>query len=460
MISSRSFFRRFEDRDTGLANRSGIVASSDLSVDRVRLRLTLWYAATLSIILVLLGLGLFVAIRRQLSRQLDASLSAATLELGRVASSRQIQEQEGDSALLDAVDELRIPERSLFLLNSLGEPLAPSEAEPWIRESARTAGRLGVAAAEHDTDDDRTLRLEARRFQTPGGRTLIAAAIADRLELEDRYADLIWAFSGAGLVAVFLVAMGGGVLARKSIAPIEATLSNMRRFMADAAHELKTPIAILRTNADVALQRPRDEEGYRAALHSIEDESRRLGGIVDHLLVLARADAGERRPQKTRVFLDDIAADCLSAGRVMSERKEVELIIDGFEETPINADPALIRELVMILLDNAIKFTPAGGTVTMGIAMNDLRPSIRLHDTGVGILSKDLPNVFQRFYRGEVGRDEQNGAGLGLSIAKWIAEEHGAEISLESERGRGTTVLVLFPPSDRVQEVPKGNYGV
>ena len=289
---------------------------------------------------------------------------------------------------------------------------------------------------------------------------MIAAAIADKLELEDRYTDLIWAFSGAGLVAVVLVAMGGGVLARKSIAPIEATMVNMRRFMADAAHELKTPIAILRTNADVALQRSRNEEGYRAALRSVEDESRRLGGLVDHLLVLARADAGERHPEKRRVYLDDIAADCLSAGRVMSERKGVNFVVDGFEETPIDADPALIRELVMILLDNAIKFTPAGGTVTMGISLQDSRPVIRMEDTGSGILPKDLPNVFQRFYRGDTGRDEHNGAGLGLSIAKWIAEEHDAEISLESERDRGTRVLVIFPSIGTLPEIPKDHAGV
>ena len=443
-----------------MASKPGSVASSDRSVDRVRARLTFWYAATFSIILVFLGLGLFVAIRRQLSRQLDESLAAATLELGRVASSRQFQEQKGDSALLGAVDELRIPERTLYLLDANGNPLAPTIAEPWIRESALVAARTGIAARQFNTDDDRTLRLEARRFKTPRGRLLVAAAIADQLELEDRYADLIWAFSGAGLVAVFMVAMGGGVLARKSIAPIEATMANMRRFMADAAHELKTPIAILRTNADVALQRSRDEEGYRTALRSVEEESRRLGGIVDHLLVLARADAGERRPQRQRVFLDDIAADCLSAGRVMSQRKGVELIVDAFEETPIDVDPALIRELILILLDNAIKFTPPGGKVTVHIAMTDGRPVVKIQDTGIGILPRDLPNVFQRFYRGQEDQPEQSGAGLGLSIAKWIAEEHGAEISLESERGRGTTVLVAFPASERPGDSARDISGV
>jgi signal transduction histidine kinase len=438
-----------------LAPNPRSVASSDRSVNRVRLRLTLWYAATFSIILIFLGLGLFVAIRRQLSQQLDASLSAAALELGRVAGSRQLEEEEGDSALIDAVDELRIPERTLYLLDAKGNPLAPTIADPWIRQAALTAARHGIAAREYKTDDDRTLLLEARRFKTPRGRVLIAAAIADKLELEDRYADLIWAFSGAGLVAVVLVAMGGGVLARKSIAPIEATMANMRRFMADAAHELKTPIAILRTNADVALQQSRDEEGYKTALRSVEDESRRLGGIVDHLLVLARADAGERHPQRQRIFLDDIAADCLGAGRVMSERKGVRMIVDRFEETPIDGDPALIRELILILLDNAIKFTPRDGSITLTVAMVGTQPTLKVEDTGIGILPADLPNVFQRFYRGETGQDEQNGAGLGLSIAKWIADEHGAEISLRSERGSGTGVNVSFPPRDRIQELSR-----
>ncbi len=436
-----------------MASSPHSVASSDHSASRVRLRLTLWYAATFSIILIFLGLGLFVAIRRQLSRQLDDSLSAATLELGRVAGSRQLEEEEGDSALLDAVDELRIPERTLYLLDARGQPLAPTIADPWIRDAALIAARTGISAREYNTDDDRTLRLEARRFKTPRGRVLIAAAIADQLELEDRYSDLIWAFSGAGLVAVVLVALGGGVLARKSIAPIEATMANMRRFMADAAHELKTPIAILRTNADVALQQPRDEEGYRAALRSVEDESRRLGGIVDHLLVLARADAGERRPQRQPIFLDDIASDCLAAGRVMSERKGVRMIVDKFEETPIDGDPALVRELILILLDNAIKFTPREGIITLSVVMDGSRPTLKVEDTGIGILPVDLPNVFQRFYRGARDQDGQSGAGLGLSIAKWIADEHGGDISVQSERGRGTSVRVAFQPRDRINDV-------
>lgn len=418
-------------------------------VARVRMQLTLWYAGTFTVILLLLGAGLFVAIRGQLSKQMDDSLSAATVELTRVASSRQLQEEQGDSALFDAVDELRIPERTLYLLDEKGNPLVPSEADIWIRETAIAAVKTGSASATRDTDDDRMLRLEARRFRTPRGRVLVAAAIADKLELEDHYADLIGAFAAAALVALLLVAVGGSVLARKSIAPIEASIDNMRRFMADAAHELKTPLAILRTNADVALQRSRDADGYRSALKSVEEESRRMGAVVDHLLVLARADAGERRPARQPIYLDDIAADCLSAGRVMAERKGVDLTVDAFEETPVDADPTLVRELILILLDNAIKFTSRGGTVTMSVAMRENHPTLVMADTGTGIHPDELPRVFDRFYRADRGRDGQEGAGLGLSIARWIADEHGAGISIRSEPDRGTSVSVVFPVSER-----------
>jgi signal transduction histidine kinase len=421
----------------------------DPHVARVRTRLTLWYAGTFTVILLLLGIGLFVAVRRQLSRQLDDSLSAATLELAHVASSRKLQEERGDSALLDAVDELRIPERTMYLLDERGSALVPTEAERWIRQSAITAVRRGQASAQYDTDDDRTLRLEARRFQTPRGRTLVAIAIADRAELEERYTELIGVFAGAALIAVVLVAIGGSVLARKSTAPIEATIDNMRRFMADAAHQLKTPIAILRTNADVALQRKRDAEGYRSALKTVEDESRRLGAIVDHLLVLARADAGDQQIARRPLYLDDIASDCIGAARALAIRKGVQLEVDAFEEAPISGDPALVRDLILILLDNAIKFTPPGGGVTMGLSMKAGHPTMTLTDTGVGIQPDDLPRVFDRFYRGARDGAEQDGAGLGLSIAKWIADEHGASITIQSVLNRGSTVTLAFPVATR-----------
>ncbi|MEO5589394.1 MAG: ATP-binding protein, partial [Gemmatimonadaceae bacterium] len=272
-----------------------------------------------------------------------------------------------------------------------------------------------------------------------------AAAIADQYELEDRYAALIGAFAVAGLAAVFLVAAGGWFLARRSTSPIEANFANMRRFMADAAHQLKTPVAILQANADVLLQREREPAEYIEGLKRTAEESMRLGILVDRMLMLARADAGAAVTSKRAVFLDDIASDCIAGAQPMAARKGVGIDVRSFKEAPIHADPVLIRELVMILLDNAIKYTPPGGTVTVRIEMIAGRPAIDISDTGPGIRPEDLQKVFDRFFRGELIRSEQDGAGLGLSIAKWIADEHGAQIAIESPHQRGTVVAVTFP---------------
>jgi signal transduction histidine kinase len=245
--------------------------------------------------------------------------------------------------------------------------------------------------------------------------------------------------------ALFLVAAGGFFLVRKSTAPIERSIEYMRRFMADAAHELRTPITILRTRAEVALQQPREAANYVSALRAVEAEARRLGGIVDSLLVLARADAGEQQIDTARIFLDDIAVDAAGAAQIVARQKNVEVTVDQFEEAPIQGDPTLVRQLLMIVLDNAVKFTDAGGQVHIRVSMREGVPTFSVEDTGIGIKQEELSRVFQRFFRGETARSRTDGAGLGLSIASWIAREHGADISLSSEPGEGTNVVVTFP---------------
>ena len=413
---------------------------------KLRLRLTIWYVATFGLIILLLGAGLFVVISHQLSQQLDDSLRSATLELVRAARIREVERAGVHGRVIDAVDELNIPDRILYLLDLQGNPVKPGRVDDWVRQAARRAAQSGqVTVQNDDAREDRTLRLHALRFKLASGKQLVAVAVADRVELEDRYADLITAFAGVAFAALVLVAAGGSLLVGKSTEPIERSIVFMRRFMADAAHELRTPITVLRTRAEVALQQPRDAANYVSALMGIEAESRRLGGIVDSLLVLARADAGERPLERERLFLDDIAIDAAGAARIVGRQKGVEVMVEEFEEAAVVGDAALIRQLVMILLDNAIKFTDAGGVVRLRVSMRDDAPTFVVEDTGIGIKPEDLSRVFQRFFRGETARSRTDGAGLGLSIASWIAREHGAEISLSSEPGKGTTVVVAFP---------------
>ncbi len=412
---------------------------------RLRLRLTIWYVATFGLIIILLGAALFGVISYQLSQQLDDSLKSATLELVRAARIREVEAAGPRGRVIDAVDELNIPDRMLYLLDMQGNPIKPANADTWIRQAAKDAGRVGQITAYRDLPEDMTLRLHAQRFKLGSGRELVAVAVADRVELEDKYSDLITAFAVIAFAALVLVAAGGFLLVRKSTAPIERSMEFMRRFMADAAHELRTPISILRTRAEVALQQPRDAENYVSALRGVEAEARRLGGIVDSLLVLARADTGERQIDKERIFLDDLAIDAAGAAQIVARQKNVLVTVDEFEEAPIEGDPTLIRQLIMIVLDNAVKFTDGGGQVHVRVSMHEGAPTFVVEDTGIGIRQEELSRVFQRFFRGETARSRTNGAGLGLSIASWIAREHGAEISLTSEPGRGTRVIVAFP---------------
>jgi signal transduction histidine kinase len=426
------------------------VSSSQVGLQRLvrlRHRLTIWYVATFGLIILLLGTGLFVVISYQLSQQLDDSLKSATLELVRAARIREMEAAGARGRVIDAVDELNIPDRILYLLDTQGNPIKPPKADSWIRQAAKEAGTAGHKAVQRDLPEDKTLRLHALKFKLASGRELVAVAVADQVELEDKYADLITAFVVIAFAALFLVAAGGFLLVRKSTAPVERSIEFMRRFMADAAHELRTPITILRTRAEVALQHPRDAPNYVSALQGIEAEARRLGGIVDSLLVLVRADAGERQIDKARIFLDDLAVDAAGAAQVVARQKNVNVTVDLFEEAPIEGDPILVRQLIMIVLDNAVKFTDPGGQVHVRVSMHEGVPTLVVEDTGIGIKPEEVSRVFQRFFRGETARSRTDGAGLGLSIASWIAREHGAEISLSSEPGNGTKVIITFPPA-------------
>jgi len=225
-------------------------------LQQLRRRLTAWYVVTFCGILLLLGGGLFFSIRHQLSTQLDTSLHSATSELARAARIREM-EAGASGRVVDAVEELHIPDRELYLLDTMGKPLTPDTAPAWVRASARAVRGAIPTIAEREQPDEVRLRLRAERFALASGKTLVAVAVADQVELEDRYASLIASFGAAALVAVVLVAFGGSFLVQQSLRPIERSMAHMRRFMADAAHEMRTPLTVIRSRAEVALQQPR-----------------------------------------------------------------------------------------------------------------------------------------------------------------------------------------------------------
>jgi signal transduction histidine kinase len=414
------------------------------SLAQLRVRLTLWYAGTFALILLLLGAGLLFSIRLQMTQRLDTSLAGATAAVMRATRDYEAERAAGVAA--DAVEELHIPDRDLYLFDAHGRPITPPQADDWIQAAAGDAARAGSVNLQRESSrgHNHEIRLHAERFTTPSGTTYVAAAVAARPNIGEQYASLIGTFAGAALAALVLVAVGGFLLARKSTLPVERSMEQMRRFMADAAHELRTPVAVLRARAEVALAHARDADRDDATLRAFVGESDRLGAIVGDLLTLARADAGERAVAREPLYLDDLAADAIEAARALAQRKGVALEVGSFDEARIIGDPALVRRLVLIVLDNAIKYTPSEGHVRIDVTAADGARSVVVTDSGIGIPAEQLPRIFERFYRGDRARHEAEGAGLGLTIAQWISELHGAHLVFSSG-SPGTRVAIEFP---------------
>ena len=227
---------------------------------------------------------------------------------------------------------------------------------------------------------------------------------------------------------------------------LEHSFENMRQFMADASHELRTPLSIIRGEADVSLSQDRNEGEYKESLAIIQDESRRLSRIVDDMLALARADAGQHPVRASDFYLNDLVEEACRSMQVLAGHKGVQLILAPAEDLPFHGDEDMLRRLILNLIDNAIKYTPAGGSVFVKTEAAQSDVKIIVSDTGVGIPAEAAPHVFERFYRVDTARSRaEGGSGLGLAIAKWVAEAHNGSIDLTANSGSGSTFTVSLP---------------
>jgi heavy metal sensor kinase len=227
---------------------------------------------------------------------------------------------------------------------------------------------------------------------------------------------------------------------------LDQSFEGMRRFVADASHELRTPISVIRGEADVALSAERTPEEYRESLAVILDESRRISRLVDDLLNLARADAGKVNLQPRDLYLNELLTDCCRSAQPLAGVRRIAIECRSGEDLPYRGDEDLLRRLVMNLLDNAIRYTPPGGRISAEVKPNGTAVRLRVSDTGVGIAPEDAAHIFERFYRaGESRSREDGGFGLGLAIVKWIAELHRGTVECASRLGRGSTFTVTLP---------------
>lgn len=251
------------------------------------------------------------------------------------------------------------------------------------------------------------------------------------------------------LVIDGLLLLAGGFLsyflANKTLQPIQNIMDQQKQFIADASHELRTPLTAIISSSEVALRsKNRSTAHLRGSLEQIHQVGTRMGKIVESLLMLSRIELGAVKVEAKEVDLNEVLLSTISEMHSLIDQKGLKLN-KNLEPTLVKGDKERLKQLVLILLDNAIKYTPKGGEVTVNL-IKAPKPTLEISDTGVGISKEDQKHIFERFYRAEKSRTTA-GAGLGLSIARWIAHEHHASVQVESEPGKGSTFRIVFSGS-------------
>src|SRR5579864_1889007 len=455
-----------------------------------RLQLTAWYLLLFTLLFTGFSIFLYEVLSKALYKRLDEILSsevntAAGLFRGEMA------EFKGDAggAAREAMSEMSIRgvTVAVFEGNKLlasNTPLKGTELLAVVADAA--AAEAPEVRATLPRYGKHAARAVARRFAVDGRQYVLLAA--ESLHSVKSELGLVRNVLFLALPLIVLIAGAGGFfLATKNLAPVrwmaeqarsitdkslhqrldigaaneelmmladsfnellsrlDRSFETMRRFVADASHELRTPIAVIRGEADVALDHDRGPAEYKESLAVIQDEARRLTRLIDDLLNLARADAGHVSLHVEEFYVNDLLAECCRVIQAKAGAKKIDLECQCPEDVAYRGDPELIRRLVLNLLENAIRYTPEGGRVQISVEDSARELRIQVADTGIGIPPETATHVFERFYRGDQARSRQNGGfGLGLSIVKWIAESHNGSVELSSEPGQGSTFTVLL----------------
>ena len=489
----------------------------------LRARLALWYALVLAAVLGASAIATWAGFARLTLAQVDEELGdVATAIAGTLAHELSSRRAPGPGDVVEVVGELGFSDLAVAVRDSatgtvsfaavpaLGGSETATDATRDARALASAAPRL-VAALEHAPGgarvppgtidgDGAPLRVTMLPVRA-GGRALMVAVAHPLVRRRRLLGDVATGFA-VGIPVVLLLASGGGWwLARKGLRPVvamsqqarrmgaatlherlpvtasddelgdlattfnellqrlDAAFEQQRRFLADASHELRTPVAIFGGEAQHALARPdRAPDELRAALAVVHDETRRVERIVDDLFLLARGDAREQPLVPGALYLDELVADAVRAVRTLASARGVQVeCVPCDEELACRGDEPLRRRLVLNLLDNAVKYTPPGGRVLVSARSERERGSLRfvveVADTGPGIPPDAHHRIFDRFYR--VRRDRSadaahvagTGAGLGLAIARWIAEAHGGTLVLAQTGPEGSTFRFTMPAS-------------
>jgi heavy metal sensor kinase len=483
--------------------------------DSMRSRLTLWYTGVLALVLVVFTAAAYAYLARAARERTDQSLADTAHSLVSNFTAEYEENQSGDNAAKEVARDFQLADRQALIFDERGRvaalsasPKEMSKKQAWpdagalsqnlagLFESARMSG-VAYATIPLRKEGVRACAVPVSSH----GRTFIVVVAQSLHTQEEELERARRAFYVAVPLALIIASLGGYFLARKSLAPVvemgdraahinaeslgerlpvgnerselgslartfnellarlDVSFEQQRRFMADASHELRTPVAIVCGESEVALsQAARSSEEYRESLTILHEEGRRLTRVVEDLFTLARADAGQYGLSPVTFYLDETVAECVRAVRSLASQHGVGLIHQhSGEEMPLRGDEGLVRRMILNLLDNAIKYTAAGGEVRVELAREGSAYTIRITDTGSGIPEEARPHIFERFYRADKVRSRNSGAGsgagLGLSIASWIAEAHGGRVALERSDKTGSTFRISLPSSSEAANI-------
>jgi signal transduction histidine kinase len=419
-----------------------------------RWRLTGVFTIVLAVILVTAGVAIYLTTSSVLFARVDDDLKErAVRDLSDfVGAGGRGRGPSGD----DFVPHTKTTGGYFYaIVDTDGQPLLSSSnvdpdglAPAGTLQTAMTDGKAFVST---QSSEGESLRVYVLAAQTQDGEAVLAqigrSTEPEHSALSQLRTVLLAVFGGSILPAGF----AGFVLSGRVLRPIKTAMDSQRTFIADASHELRTPIAVVRTNAELlqrhaASQAGETPAGDTSAIDDILSESERLGKMVDQMLTLAQADAGENALSRSPVALDELAEQVGRSMKALADARSISLETHANGRVEVNGDPTRLHELLVILTDNAIKYTDPGGNVGLSVARTHKRATIELTDTGQGIPPDALPHIFDRFYRIDKARSrDSGGTGLGLAIARQIVDAHGGAIRMESEPGKGTRVTVELP---------------
>jgi heavy metal sensor kinase len=449
----------------------------------IRWTLTLWYGGVLAAVLIVFSAVVFLVMRQQLLQRIDQGLSEELAdvrhEIERAKSSTSLLEwlerrfgrHEGFDFQITRPSGGRYFVSARFADKQLPGPRDWNSSGVAFENVALGAGRWRVVCEE---------------VKGPDG--ILTVQVARSLAAFDNESStLLLTFFMTGPLTLLFVVGGGYFLARRALAPVqsmtqsanqisadrlsqridvenpddelgalaqtlnrmierlERSFAEMQRFTADAAHELRTPLAVIRNEAEVALRVSRTPDEYSHVLGNLLEETNRLSHMADQLLFLCRQDAGLLAGKQDRVNIDTLLRDVIANMQLVADAKAVALSLTADCNCDVRGDASQLRRVFYNLLDNAIKYTDSGGTVAVAATAARGAVSVSIKDSGIGIPAEHLPRIFDRFYRVDPARAGEAGAGLGLSICQSIIASHDGTIVVESRLQKGTMVCVTLP---------------